>query len=65
MEKNKPAYVDVNEVCADWGVCRSKGYKIIQELSQQMKEENPKLLTVSGKINRIYYEEVMMRRQAQ
>jgi len=62
MEKNKPAYVDVNEVCADWGVCRSKGYKIIQELSQQMKEENPKLLTVSGKINRIYYEEVMMRR---
>lgn len=58
----KPAYVDVNEVCADWGVCKSKGYKIIQELSQQMKQENPKLLTMSGKINRIYYEEVMMRR---
>lgn len=58
----KPAYVDVNEVCADWGVCKSKGYKIIQELSKQMKEENPKLLTMSGKINRIYYEEVMMRR---
>lgn len=58
----KPAYVDVNEVCADWGVCKSKGYKIIRELSAQMKEENPKLLTMAGKINRAYYDEVMMRR---
>lgn len=59
---SKPAYVDVNEVCADWGVSKCKGYAIIRELSAQMKEENPKLLTMSGKINRIYYEEVMMRR---
>ena len=58
----KAAYVDVNEVCEDWGVSKSKGYQIIRELSEQMKEENPKLLTMSGKINRIYYEEVMMRR---
>lgn len=58
----KTAYVDVNEVCEDWGVSKSKGYQIIRELSEQMKEENPKLLTMSGKINRIYYEEVMMRR---
>lgn len=58
----KTAYVDVNEVCEDWGVSKSKGYQIIRELSEQMKEENPKLLTMSGKINRIYYDEVMMRR---
>ncbi|MFV0363243.1 MAG: hypothetical protein ACK5LL_09155 [Suipraeoptans sp.] len=61
-EKRKPAYVDVSEVCADWNVSRSKGYAIIKQLSVQMKEENPKLLVMSGKINRIYYEEVCMKR---
>lgn len=61
-ETNKPAYVDVEEVCRDWGCSRSKGYAIIKQLSQQMKAENPKLLVMSGKINRIYYEEACMRR---
>lgn len=61
-EKKKSAYVDVEEVCQDWGVSRSKGYPIIKQLSEQMKKENPKLLVMSGKINRIYYEEVCMRR---
>lgn len=60
--KRKPVYVDVEEVCSDWGCSRSKGYAIIKQLSEQMKSENPKLLTMSGKINRIYYEEVCMRR---
>lgn len=59
---NKPVYVDVAEVCRDWGCSRSKGYAIIKQLSEQMKAENPRLLTMSGKINRIYYEEVCMRR---
>lgn len=58
----KTAYVDVEEVCRDWGCSRSKGYAIIKQLSQQMKAENPKLLVMSGKINRIYYEEACMRR---
>ena len=58
----KPVYVDVNEVCTDWGVCGSKGYAIIKELSERMKKENPKLLVMSGKINRIYYEEACMKR---
>ena len=53
----RPAYVDVAEVCS-----RSKGYAIIKQLSEQMKSENPRLLTMSGKINRIYYEEACMRR---
>lgn len=60
--KRKQVYVDVEEVCRDWGCSRSKGYAIIKQLSEQMKSENPKLLTMSGKINRIYYEEVCMRR---
>ena len=61
-DMNKPAYVDVAEVCRDWGCSRSKGYAIIKQLSEQMKAENPRLLTMSGKINRIYYEEACMRR---
>ena len=61
-KNNKPVYVDVAEVCRDWGCSRSKGYAIIKQLSEQMKSENPRLLTMSGKINRIYYEEACMRR---
>ena len=56
-----PIYVDVDEVCKDWGVSRSKGYAIIKELSEQMKKENPKLLVMSGKLNRKYYEEVCLK----
>lgn len=62
VEKKKTAYVDVEEVCGDWGVSRSKGYAIIKQLSEQMKKENSKLLVMSGKINRVYYEEVCMKR---
>lgn len=61
-EKRKPFYVDADEICEDWGVSRSKAYQIIRQLSEQMHEENPKLLTMPGKINRIYYEEACMRR---
>lgn len=53
ITKTKPMYVGVDEV---------KGYAIIKQLSEQMKVENPKLLTVAGKINRFYYEEVCMRK---
>ena len=62
MEMRKPAYVGVAEVCNDWGCSRAKGYAIIKQLSEQMKAENPKLITMAGKINRIYYEEACMRR---
>lgn len=55
-------YVDVNEVCNDWGVSRSKSYAIIKQLSEQMHTENPKLLVISGKINRKYYEEACLKR---
>ena len=58
----KPMYVGVDEVCADWGCSRSKGYSIIKQLSEQMHKENPKLLVIAGKINRIYYDEACGRR---
>ncbi|MBR1815243.1 MAG: hypothetical protein IJ763_10950 [Lachnospiraceae bacterium] len=59
----EPMYVDVQKVMEDWGCSRSKAYAIIKELSTQMKKENPKLLVMSGKINRIYYEEACMQRR--
>ncbi|MCF0130767.1 MAG: hypothetical protein HUJ71_03525, partial [Pseudobutyrivibrio sp.] len=61
--KRKTLYVGVKEVCEDWGCSRSKGYDIIKQLSEQMQKENPKLLVMSGKINRIYYEEACMLRK--
>lgn len=61
-KERKKAYVGVDEVCEDWGCSRSKGYAIIKQLSEQMHKENPKLLIIAGKINRIYYEEVCLKR---
>lgn len=58
----KPMYVGVQEICDDWNCSRSKAYAIIKQLSKQMKEENPHLLVMSGKINRVYYEEACMKR---
>lgn len=62
MEKNtKTIYVDVAEVCADWGVSKSKGYAIIKKLAKQLLEQNPNALVISGKINRKFYEEVCLK----
>ena len=55
--KEKPMYVDADEVAKDWGCSKSKAYMIIRKMSEEMKKENPKLLTIAGKINRRYYEE--------
>lgn len=60
-QKRMSVYVGVDEVCRDWGCSRSKGYAIIKQLSEQMKAENPKLLVMSGKINRVYYNEACMK----
>ena len=54
---NKKMYVDVNEVCDDWGVSRAKGYQIIRKLNQEMLKKNPNLIVLNGKANRKFYEE--------
>ncbi|MFR5150888.1 MAG: TnpV protein [Ruminococcus sp.] len=38
---NKNMYVDVTEVCDDWGVSRAQGYKIIKQLNDRMLAINP------------------------
>lgn len=54
---NKKMYVDVTEVCEDWGVSRAQGYKIIKQLNERMLAINPNLIVLSGKGNRKFYEE--------
>lgn len=54
---SKKMYVDVNEVCEDWGVSRAQGYKMIKELNYRMKSINPNLIILSGKANRKFYGE--------
>lgn len=41
---NKKMYVDVTEVCEDWGVSRAQGYKIIKQLSERMLAINSNLI---------------------
>ena len=54
---NKKLYVDVKEVCEDWGVSRSQGYKMIKQLNERMLAMNPNLIVLAGKANRKFYEE--------
>lgn len=49
---NKKMYVDVNEICEDWGVSRAQGYKMIKQLNKRMLALNPNLIVLSGKVNR-------------
>lgn len=50
-------YVNVDEVCGDWGVSKAQGYKIIKALNLQMLAKNKSLIVLSGKANRKFYEE--------
>lgn len=60
MDNQTSMYVDANQVMKDWGVSKSKAYAIIRELSRQMKKDNPSVLTIAGKVNRVYYEQVCL-----
>lgn len=57
LSMNKKMYVDVNEICEDWGVSRAQGYKMIKQLNKRMLALNPNLIVLSGKVNRRFYEE--------
>ncbi len=58
MSKNKKSiYVNVDELCEDLGISRSKGYSIIKQMNEQLKKKNPNYILISGKISRKYYEE--------
>ena len=60
-EKGLPLYVGVETVKQDLGVSRAKAYEIIRTLNNEMKAEHPRAIVVSGKVNRIWYEEACLR----
>ncbi len=63
-EERLPMFVGVDTVRLDLGVSRAKAYEVIKELNREMKEENPRAIVVTGKVNRIWYEEACLKRRA-
>ena len=59
--ERKPLYVGVDTLCSDLDVSKAKAYEIIRELNREMKEQNPRALVVTGKVNRIWYEEACLK----
>lgn len=60
-EDRLPMFVGVDTVKFDLGVSRAKAYDVIKELNREMKEYNPRAIVVSGKVNRIWYEEACLK----
>ena len=62
-ETGLPLYVGVETVKQDLGVSRAKAYEIIKTLNTEMKAEHPRAIVVSGKVNRIWYDEACLRNE--
>ena len=60
-EERVPIFVGVDTVKFDLGVSRAKAYEVIKKLNKEMKEQNPRAIVVSGKVNRIGYEEACLK----
>ena len=61
MEQERlPVFVGVDTVRYDLGVSRAKAYEVIKDLNKELKAQNPQALIVSGKVNRIWYEEACL-----
>lgn len=60
MENIKPLFVNVETVRNDLGVSRAKAYQVIKELNAELKKQHPMAIVVSGKVNRIWYEEACL-----
>ena len=61
MSKNeKHLLVNVETVQSDLGVSRAKAYQIIKELNIELKKKYPMAIVVSGRVNRIWYEEACL-----
>ena len=60
-EERVPMFVGVDTVKFDLGVSRAKAYEVIKQLNKEMKEQNPRAIVVSGKVNQIWYEEACLK----
>ena len=60
-DKTKTLFVNVETVQSDLGVSRAKAYQIIKELNIELKKKYPMAIVVSGRVNRIWYEEACLK----
>ena len=59
-QRNTTLFATVAEVQNDLGVSRAKAYDVIKDLNKQLKEQYPRAIIISGKVNRKWYEEALM-----
>ena len=59
-EKRLPLFVGVDTVQYDLRVSKAKAYEVIKKLNEELKEKNPRAIIVSGRVNRIWYEEACL-----
>ena len=59
-DKTKTLFVTVDTVQSDLGVSRAKAYQVIKDLNEQLKKKYPMAIVVSGRVNRIWYEEACL-----
>lgn len=59
-QRNSSLFATVAEVQNDLGVSRAKAYGVIKDLNKQLKEQYPRAIIISGKVNRKWYEEALM-----
>ncbi len=62
MKKQEEAlFVGADRVSADLGVSKAKAYGVIKELNAELKKEYPRAIVVTGRVNRIWYEEACLK----
>ena len=62
-DKKNSILVDAETISNDLGISKTMAYKIIKELNTQMKKENPNAIVITGKANRIWYNEALFRKE--
>ncbi|MBR5177992.1 MAG: hypothetical protein IKW90_04205 [Lachnospiraceae bacterium] len=62
MDINEKIYVGVYEVAKDFDISKQKAYQINKQLNKQLKDNCPTAIIISGKVNRIWYEEACLKR---
>ena len=60
-KEREPLFIGVDTVMFDLGVSRAKAYDVIRKLNEDLKKEHPKAIVVTGKVNRIWYEEACLK----
>jgi hypothetical protein len=62
--KPNNTFINVDTVARDWGVSKSHAYYIIRKLNKDLLEHNPSAITIAGKVNKWWYDEVCLRHKA-